>query len=277
MQPTGPIETISLFPAVPASYQAICNYPGIERLDLSSIKFCNSGSAPLPVEVLHRFEQLTGAKISEGYGLTETSPVTHSNPLYGTRKPGSIGVPLPDTDVRAVDAETGKTVQPVGEIGELVIRGPQVMRGYRNRPDETAAALRDGWLHTGDLAKMDEQGFCYIVGRKKDMILCSGFNVYPDEVDRVLMGHPAILEAATIGLPDERRGETVKSFVVVRPGQALTAEQVIAHCREHLAPYKVPRAVAFRDALPRSSVLKILRRELREEELAKLRKQDMTA
>ena len=263
---------VSLFPAAPATYQAICNYPQVERLDLSSIKLCNSGSAPLPVEVLHRFEELTGAKISEGYGLTETSPVTHSNPLYGTRKPGSIGVPLPDTDVRVVDAETGKTVKATGEVGELVIRGPQVMRGYGNRPEETAAVLRDGWLHTGDLARMDADGFCYIVGRKKDMILCSGYNVYPDEVDRVLMGHPAILEAATIGLPDERRGETVKSFVVVRPGQALSAEQVIAHCREHLAPYKVPRAVEFRDALPRSSVLKILRRELREQELAKLRK-----
>jgi long-chain acyl-CoA synthetase len=263
---------VSLFPAVPASYQAICNHPGIERLDLSSIKFCNSGSAPLPVEVLQRFEQLTGAKISEGYGLTETSPVTHSNPLYGLRKPGSIGVPLPDTDVRVVDAELGRTVRPAGEVGELVIRGPQVMRGYWNRPDETAAVLRDGWLRTGDLAKMDADGFCYIVGRKKDMILCSGFNVYPDEIDRVLMGHPAILEAASIGVPDERRGETVKSFVVVRPGQQLTAEQVIAHCREHLAPYKVPRSVEFREALPRSSVLKILRRELREQELAKLSK-----
>ena len=241
-----------------------------------ALRLFASGGARLEADVYVDMTDL-GFTIVEGYGLTETSPVTHSNPLYGTRKPGSIGVPLPDTDVRVVDAETGKTVQPVGEIGELVIRGPQVMRGSRNRPDETAAALRAGWLHTGDLATRDEQGFSYIVGRKKDMILCSGFNVYPDEVDRVLMGHPAILEAATIGLPDERRGETVKSFVVVRPGQALTAEQVIAHCREHLAPYKVPRAVAFRDALPRSSVLKILRRELREEELAKLRKQDLTA
>jgi long-chain acyl-CoA synthetase len=268
---------VSLFPAVPATYQAICNYPQVERLDLSSIKLCNSGSAPLPVAVLHRFEELTGAKISEGYGLTETSPVTHSNPLYGTRKPGSIGVPLPDTDVRVVDAETGKTVKAAGEVGELAIKGPQVMQGYWNRPQETALALRDGWLHTGDLARMDEDGFCFIVGRKKDMILCSGYNVYPDEIDRVLMGHPAILEAATIGLPDERRGETVKSFVVVRPGHALSTEQVIAYCRDNLAPYKVPRAIEFRDALPRSAVLKILRRELREQELAKTRHDGMTA
>ena len=262
---------VTLFPAAPATFQAICNYRGVERIDLSSIKLCNSGSAPLPVEVLHRFEQLTGAKISEGYGLTETSPVTHSNPLYGTRKPGSIGVPLPDTDVRVVDAGTGVTTLPAGEVGELVIKGPQVMRGYWRKPDETAQVLRDGWLHTGDLVKMDQDGFCFVVGRKKDMILCSGYNVYPDEIDRVLMSHPAILEAATIGLPDERRGETVKSFVVVRAGQQLTAEQVIAHCRDNLAPYKVPRAVEFRDALPRSAVLKILRRELREQELAKVR------
>jgi long-chain acyl-CoA synthetase len=261
---------VTLFPAVPASYQAICNYPDIERLDLSSIKLCNSGSAPLPVEVLHRFEELTGAKISEGYGLTETSPVTHSNPLHGARKAGSIGVPLPNTDVKIVDAADLTSEKAVGEVGELIIRGPQVMQGYWQKPDETARVLHDGWLQTGDLARMDGDGFCFIVGRKKDMILCSGFNVYPDEVDRVLMGHPAVLEAATIGLPDERRGETVKSFVVLRPGHELSAEALVAYCRDNLAPYKVPRAVEFRDALPRSSVLKILRRELRAQELAKM-------
>jgi long-chain acyl-CoA synthetase len=262
---------VTLFPAAPATFQAICSYPGVERLDLSSIKLCNSGSAPLAVEVLYRFEELTGAKISEGYGLTEASPVTHSNPLYGTRKPGSIGVPLPDTDIRVVDAGGGTTVQAPGEVGELIIRGPQVMQGYWKKPDETARVLRDGWLHTGDLVRMDQDGFCFVVGRKKDMILCSGYNVYPDEIDRVLMSHPAVLEAATIGLPDQRRGETVKSFVVVRPGHQLTIEQVVAHCRDNLAPYKVPRAVEFRDALPRSAVLKILRRELRDQELEKLR------
>jgi long-chain acyl-CoA synthetase len=261
---------VTLFPAVPASYQAICNYPGVEQLDLSSVKLCNSGSAPLPVEVLRRFEELTGAKISEGYGLTETSPVTHSNPLHGTRKPGSIGVPLPDTDAKIVDAADGATEKATDEVGELLIRGPQVMGGYWQQPDDTARVLRDGWFYTGDLARIDADGFCFIVGRKKDMILCSGFNVYPDEVDRVLMSHPAILEAATIGLPDERRGETVKSFVVLRNGADLSAEETVAYCRENLAPYKVPRAVEFRDALPRSSVLKILRRELRAQELAKM-------
>ncbi len=260
---------ITLFPAVPATYQAICQYPDIQKLDLSSIKLCETGSAPLPVEVLHRFEELTGAKISEGYGLTETSPVTHSNPLYGTRKPGSIGVPLPDTDARVVDAEDGITVKPCREVGELIVRGPQVMQGYWKKPAETAQVLKDGWLYTGDLARVDEDGFYFIVGRKKDMILCSGFNVYPDEVDRVLMGHAAVLEAATIGIPDAKRGETVKSFVVLRPGHRLSAEELTAYCRENLAPFKVPRTIEFRDALPRSSVLKILRRELRAQELAK--------
>jgi long-chain acyl-CoA synthetase len=251
-------------------FQAICHYPDVSRLDLSSIQICNSGSAPLSVEVLSRFEELTGGKISEGFGLTETSPVTHCNPLYGTRKIGSIGVPLPDTKAKVVDAETGTRAQPPNEVGELIIKGPQVMRGYWKRPEETARMIRDGWLYTGDLCRMDEDGYCFIVGRKKDMILCSGFNVYPDEIDRVLMGHPAILEAATIGLPDTKRGETVKSFVVVRPGATLTADQVLAYARENLAPFKVPRAIEFRDALPRSSVLKILRRELRAQELAKL-------
>ncbi len=261
---------ITLFPAVPATFQAICNYPNVNRLDLSSIKICNSGSAPLSVEVLNRFEGLTGGKISEGFGLTETSPVTHCNPLYGTRKVGSIGVPLPSTDAKAVDAETGITEMPANDVGELIIKGPQVMRGYWNKPAETSQMIRDGWLYTGDLCRIDEDGFCFIVGRKKDMILCSGFNVYPDEIDRVLMGHPAILEAATIGLPDAKRGETVKSYVVLRPGHRLTADEVLTYCRENLAPYKVPRAIEFRDALPRSSVLKILRRELRAQELVKM-------
>ena len=261
---------VTILAAVPATYQAITQYPGIDQLDLSSVKLCNSGSAPLPVEVLQRFEQLTGAKISEGYGLTETSPVTHSNPLYGLRKVGSIGTPLPGTDQKAVDAEDGVTVKEAGEVGELLLRGPQVMAGYWKNPEETAKVLRDGWFFTGDLAKIDGDGYCFIAGRKKDMIIVSGFNVYPDEIDRLLMAHPAILDAATIGIPDQKRGETVKTFIVVRPGHTLTADEVIAYAREHLAPYKAPKLVEFRDALPRSSVLKILRRELREQELAKM-------
>ncbi len=263
---------ITLFAAAPATYQAICHYPNVSRLDLSSIKICNSGSAPLSVEVLNRFEELTGGKISEGFGLTETSPVTHCNPLYGTRKVQSIGVPLPNTDAKAVDAETGTRDMPTNGVGELIVQGPQVMRGYWNRPAETEAMIKGGWLYTGDLCRIDEDGFCFIVGRKKDMILCSGFNVYPDEIDRVLMGHAAVLEAATIGLPDAKRGETVKSFVVLRPGSQVTTEELMAFCREALAPYKVPRMIEFRDSLPRSSVLKILRRELKAQELAKLGK-----
>ena len=261
---------VTLMPAVPAMYNAINQYPGVDKLDLSSIKVCNSGAAPLPVEVLQRFEDLTGAKISEGFGLTETSPLTHCNPVYGMRKKGSVGVPVPDTDAKIVDIEDGLTEMSIGVEGELLIRGPQVMKGYWNRPEATDEMIKDGWLYTGDLATMDEDGYFRIVGRKKDMILCSGYNVYPDEVDRALMGHPDVLEAATIGVPDERRGETVKSFIVLKPGAKVTAEDLIAYCREHLAAYKIPRLVEFRDSLPKSTVLKILRRELRDEEMAKL-------
>ena len=265
---------VTLMPAVPAMYNAINQYPGVDKLDLSSIKICNSGSAPLPVEVLQRFEDLTGAKISEGFGLTETSPLTHCNPVYGMRKTGSVGVPVSDTDAKIVDIEDGLTEMPIGVEGELLIRGPQVMKGYWNRPEATDEMIKDGWLYTGDLATMDEDGYFRIVGRKKDMILCSGYNVYPDEVDRVLMGHPAVLEAATIGVPDERRGETVKSFIVLKPGAKVTSEDLVAYCRERLAAYKIPRLVEFRDSLPKSTVLKILRRELRDEEMAKLQTTD---
>ena len=259
----------TLFPAVPAMYAAIINHPKVKSFDLSSVKRCVSGAAPLPVDTLRRFEELTGAVISEGFGLSETSPVTHSNPLLGRRKPGSIGVPLPDTDAKIVDIETGTQLVPPGETGELALAGPQVMAGYWNKPEETAAMIRDGWLHTGDLTRVDEDGYYYIVGRKKDMILCGGFNVYPDEVDRILAGHPAVVEAATIGIPDERRGETVKSFVVLKAGQQASAEELIAFCRENLAPFKVPRAIEFRPELPKSTVLKVLRRELRDQELAR--------
>lgn len=261
---------VTLMPAVPAMYNSINQYPGVDKLDLSSIKVCNSGSAPLPMEVLQRFEDLTGAKISEGFGLTETSPLTHCNPVYGMRKKGSVGVPVSDTDAKIVDIQDGVTEMPIGVEGELLIRGPQIMKGYWNQPEATDGVIKDGWLYTGDLATMDEDGYFRIVGRKKDMILCSGYNVYPDEVDRVLMAHPDVLEAATIGLPDERRGETVKSFIVLKPGAKVTAEDLIAYCREHLAAYKIPRSVEFRDSLPKSTVLKILRRELQDEEMAKL-------
>jgi len=254
-----------IFPGAPTMYVAIINHPGVAKLDLSSIEACVSGAAPLPVEVQTKFEELTGGRLVEGYGLTEASPVTHANPLWGYRKTGSIGVPWPDTDCRIVDPETGEDVPP-GHPGELLVRGPQVMKGYWNKPEETAAVLKDGWLHTGDIATMDEDGFFYIVDRKKDVIIASGFNIYPREVEEVLYAHPAVKEAAVIGVPDPYRGETVKAFVVLKEGQHATADELIRHCRQHLAAYKVPREIEFRSELPKTLVGKVLRRVLREEE-----------
>ena len=260
---------ISLFPAVPALFNSLNRHPRLTAYDVSSIRCCVSGSAPLPADVLRRFEELTGAKISEGFGMTECSPCTHCNPIDGLRKVGSIGVPLPNTDARIVDPDDGVTDMPVGTEGELIVSGPQVMLGYWGRDEATAATIRDGWLYTGDLAVVDDDGFFRIVGRKKDMILASGYNVYPDEIDRVLAGHPAVFEACTIGIPDEKRGETVKAFVALLPGKSATADELAEHCRENLAAYKVPRDIEFRADLPKSSMMKLLRRELRAEELEK--------
>jgi long-chain acyl-CoA synthetase len=260
-------ERVTFFPAVPAMFQAINGFAGIEGRDLSSVSLCISGSAPIPRDVQERFEKLTGAVILEGFGLSETSPVTHCNPRRGTRKVGSIGLPFPNTDVRIADVDDSSKERPVGAEGELLLRGPQVMPGYWNQPEETAKVLKDGWLSTGDLAAMDADGYFRIVGRKKDMIKAGGFNIYPDEIDGVLHGHPAVLEAATIGVPDEKRGETVKSFVVLRPGKSASAAELEAFCREQLAAYKVPREFEFLAELPKSTVLKVLRRELRQREL----------
>ena len=259
---------VTLFPGVPAMFNAIINAPGLKKLDLTSVTSCFSGSAPLPPDVLERFETLTGSKIVEGYGLTETSPVTHANPLNGRRKIGSIGVPFPNTDVKVVHVDDATTEVSSGGQGELLIKGPQVMREYWNAPDESASVLIDGWLHTGDVATVDEDGYCFIVGRKKDMIIAGGYNIYPDEVDAVLMAHPDVHESATIGVPDPTRGETVKSFVVLRPGRTANADDLIAHCRRELAAYKIPRSIEFLDELPKSSALKILRRELRDRAIA---------
>ncbi len=254
---------VNLFPAVPAMFNALNNLPNIDKFDLTELTDCFSGSAPISDSVLEAFEKRTGARIIEGFGMSETSPVATANPTVGLRKVGSVGIALPDTDIRVVDMDTGEADMPPGEEGELIVKGPQVMQGYWNRPEETATALRDGYMYTGDLATIDEDGFVRIVGRKKDMINCSGMKVYPDEVDAVLMAHPAVLEAATIGVPDEKRGESVKSFLVLQPGQKLTEEQVLQYCRENLARYKVPQHIRFLDELPKSSVLKTLRRELR--------------
>ena len=224
---------------------------------------------PLPQDVLERFEQLTGAKIVEGFGMTECSPCTHCNPMNGVRKIGSIGIPLPNTDAKIVSPEDGVTELPVGEAGELIVTGPQIMAGYWQREDATTEAVRDGWMYTGDLAVMDEDGYFKIVGRKKDMILASGYNIYPDEIDRVLSAHPAVFEACTIGVPDARRGETVKSYIVLHPDTTCSAEEIVAHCKAELAAYKVPKLVEFRASLPKSSMMKLLRRTLRDEEVAK--------
>ncbi len=260
---------VSVFPAIPALFNAIINNPEAKKADLTSVKGCFSGSAPLPLAVLEAFESMTGSKIVEGFGLSETSPVTHCNTVTGKRKAGSIGMPIPDTDAKIVDTDSGTRELPVGEEGELIIKGPQVMKGYWNRPDETAHALRDGWLFTGDLARMDEDGFFWICGRKKDLILASGYKIFPDEVDAVLMKHPKVLEAATIGIPDPKRGETVKSFVVLKPGEEATRDELLAFCRRELAAYKVPTQIEFRTELPRSAMQKLLRRELKAEEMKK--------
>lgn len=259
----------TLFPGVPTMYIAVNNYPQLAQYDVRSIRYCISGSAPLPVEVAQKFEELTGGCLVEGYGLSETSPVTHCNAMLGQRKVGSIGMPLPDTLARVVDLETGTRTLPPGEAGELCIKGPQVMKGYWNMPEETALALRNGWFYTGDIAKMDEDGFFYIVDRKKDMIIAGGFNIYPREIEEVLFEHPAVREAVVAGVPDRYRGETVKAYIVLKEGASLTEEDVIAYCRSKLAAYKVPRLVEFRAELPKTAVGKVLRRFLREEEAQK--------
>ncbi len=256
----------TFFPSAPTLYISMLNHPEIKTCGLENVRRFNSGSAPLPIEVIERFEKLSGAMLYEGYGLTEASPTTHSTPTLAKRKIGSIGLPFPSTECKIVDLETGERIVPVGEAGELCVRGPQVMKGYWNRPEETAIALRDGWLYTGDVARMDEDGFFYIVQRKKDMIIVSGFNVYPNEVEDVLFTHPAVLEAAVIGVPDQYRGEAVKAFIVLRPGATATADEVMEFCRASLAKYKVPTLVEFMPSLPKSAVGKVLRRELREME-----------
>jgi len=254
---------VSFFPAVPTMYVGMLNHPDLKKYDLSSINGCFSGAAPLPVEVIKEFEALAGAQICEGYGLSETSPIASTNPWGGKGKPGSIGLPLPGTAFRIVDLEEGTKDMPVGQPGEVIIKGPQVMKGYFNMPDETAKTLRDGWLYTGDIGTMDEEGYFYIVDRKKDMIIAGGFNIYPRDIDEVLFEHPKILEACAIGVPDSYRGETVKAFVVLKQGEEMTADEVKQYCAEKLAKYKVPTKVEFIDSLPKSGVGKILRKELR--------------
>ncbi len=259
---------VTMFPGVPTIYVAINEYASQRKVDLSSVDVCISGGAPLPVEVAQEFERITGGRVVEGYGLSEASPVTHANPVWNRRRFGSIGIPFPDTEAKVVDPYTGEGLLK-GEVGELAVKGPQVMKGYWNRPDETAQVLRKGWLHTGDMARMDEDGYFYIVDRKKDMIISGGYNIYPREVEEVLYEHPRILEAAVIGVPHGYKGEVVKAYVVSKEGCELTEEEVIEFCKERLAPYKLPKEVEFVKDLPKSMIGKVLRRELREKELLK--------
>ena len=259
----------TIFPGVPLLYNAINNHPDVKagKYDLSSIKACISGSAALMCETKEEFERLTGGKVFEGFGMSEAPTATHCNPLNGVNKTGSIGMPLPDVDVKIISLDDGETEMPLGEIGEIVINGPQVMKGYHNMPTETANALRtlkDGktWLFTGDIARMDEDGYFYIVDRKKELIKPGGFQVWPREVEEAIMDHPKVLEVGVGGIPDPHRGETVKAWVVVKPGETLTEEELKAFCKEHLAPYKVPSHYEFRSELPKTTVGKILRREL---------------
>ncbi len=259
-----------IFPGIPTMYLAIAKE--IEkrgRGKVDSIKVCLSGAAPLLQEVQARFERVSGAKIAEGYGLSEASPVTHSNPLWGDMRMGTIGLPMPNTEARIVDPATDAEM-PHGERGELVIRGPQVMTGYWHREEETAKTLKDGWLHTGDIGIQDDDGYFTIVDRAKDLIIAGGYNIYPREVEEVLVKHPAIADAVVIGVPDEYRGETVRAYVVLKEGATATADDIIKFSRQELAAYKAPHQIVFRDTLPKTLVGKVLRRQLREEALAEL-------
>ncbi len=254
----------TIYPGVPTMYNAINNHPDVlaRKYDLSSIKACISGSAALMRETKDKFEELTGGKLVEGFGMSEAPTASHCNPFFGKNPAGSMGLPLPDVDCRIISLDDEVTVLPPGEIGELVIKSPNVMRGYHNMPTETENALRDGWLYSGDIARMDEDGFFYIVDRKKELIKPGGYQVWPREVEEVIAAHPKVLEVGVAGIPDAYRGETVKAWVVVKPGETVTEEEIRAWCKERMAKFKVPTHVEFRSELPKTTVGKILRREL---------------
>jgi long-chain acyl-CoA synthetase len=264
----------TLFPGAPTIYIGLLNHPDIKKYDLSSIDSCISGSAPLPVDVQQRFEEVTGGKLVEGYGLTESSPVTHANFVWDRKRVrGSIGVPWPDTDAAIFSLENGEPLPP-GEMGELAVKGPQVMKGYWNRPEDTEQVLKDGWLLTGDLGYMDEDGYFYVVDRKKDMIIAGGYNIYPREIEEVLYEHPEIQETVVVGVPDPYRGETVKAYVVLKESAKVTEDELNQFTRKYLAAYKIPRVYEFRTELPKTAVGKILRRTLIDEERDKLQNHD---
>ena len=255
----------TFFPGAPTMYVAVINHPRIKEYNVSSIRCCLSGSAPLPKEVAIRFAELTGGRLVEAYGLSESSPATHLNPIFHARV-GSIGIPAPNTDAKIMDLETGQRKLPPGGIGELVLKGDQVMLAYWQKPEETESVLRDGWLYTGDIAYMDEEGFFYIVDRKKDMIISGGYNVYPRDVEEVLYTHPAVREAVCAGIPDAYWGEMVKAYIVLKDETSVTEEEVLAYCQGKLAAYKIPKKIEFREELPKTAVGKVLRRFLVKEE-----------
>lgn len=257
----------TFFPGVPGMYNAFVNHPDVESYGLDCLKFCSSGSAPLPVEIIKRFESLTGAVIGEGFGLTEASPSTHRNPTFGVRKVGSIGIPLPGTDSKVVNEENQEL--PENSVGELVIKGPQVMKGYWKKEDETSDALRNGWLYTGDLAMTDEDGYFYIVGRKKEMIINGGFNIYPQEIESVLYEYPDVKESAVVGIPNREKGEIVKAYIVAKEGHTIDLEELKGHCYRNLTRYKVPKQFEITEKLPRNTVGKLLKRKLLEAEKQK--------
>ena len=257
---------VTLFPGAPSVYLSLLQHKETKNYDLSSLEIALSGSAPMPAEAFAVFEEMTGSKLIEGYGLTESSPITHLTPSEGKRKFGSIGLPLPNTEAMIVDMELGIIELPPNKLGELIVRGPQVMKEYYNHPDETAGALRNGWLYTGDIGYMDEEGYFYIKDRKKDMVIVGGYNVYPREIDEVLLAHPDIKEAVATSVVHPTRGEVLKAYVVLKEGKTLAAVDILSHCRKKLANYKVPRVVEFRESLPRAVTGKILRRALHAEE-----------
>lgn len=266
------IDEITYFPAVPTMLTALVNHPRIGEINLGrKIHIINSGAAPCPVELIERLRDM-GVFITEAWGMTESAGLGVVNPILGKKKAGSIGLPAPDNDIRLVDIVDGVTDVPRGQPGEMLLKGPSVMKGYWNNPEETAGQLVDGWLHTGDIAVQDEDGFLFIVDRKKDMIIAGGFNIYPREVDEILYRHPKIKDAATVGIPDAYQGERVKAFVVTKEGETVTAEEIIVFCKERMAPYKAPKEIEFRQSLPLSAAGKILRKVLRNEELEKIKK-----
>ena len=268
-EPKGIIDALKKYrptflPGVPTIYQGLLNEERFRRMDLSFIKGFFAGAAPLPEDTLDQLKQLHGAVIHDVYGATENTAFAVASPFGGRIKQGTVGVPLPNTDIKIMDAETGKIEQKTGDTGEICIKGPQVMKGYYKKPEETSNTLRDGWFYTGDIGYIDEDGYISIVDRKKDIIISSGYNIYPIEIDNVLFAHPKILEACVIGVPDEYRGESVKAYIVPKPGESVDEQEIIQFCKQRLAAYKVPKIIEFTDSLPKSAVGKILRRELRD-------------